>query len=297
MKPETIVALLIILCLGFGPTARLSVAQEAASDKTKITAEEEQEAREVAERFMRRLQETHDLAPLIEEMFVPDYAARLQQEASNKPLLLLSRSAVAQANREELVRYQLALNNSAYLASLIFLAYKTSHATEDDEQEWGATYYKRMLPPDILELCKHDPVLKMLLEEETDESATESAPAASLSSENSDVIDHDDEPIRSLEQLRSFTSTLEQAIMFARRHLAASPRKLTPANRPKGADEEENRTAEREKSKPRAWMLGREFYGYPKDTRILCVNVAVYHMDLIRVDGKLKVLALDLDMD
>jgi hypothetical protein len=44
-------------------------------------------------------------------------------------------------------------------------------------------------------------------------------------------------------------------------------------------------------------MLEREFYGYPQGTRIFCANVAIYHMDLIRVDGKLKVLALSLDVD
>jgi hypothetical protein len=291
-----LVVLLVTTGSGLVINARATSAAQETSDETKITAEEEQEAREVAERFIRRMQETHDLAPLLGEMFVPDYAARLRQEASNKPLALMSRSAAAQASREELVRYQLALNNSLYLASLIFLAYQTSHPAEDVDQEWGAAYYKRMLPPDIIELCRHDPILKVLFEEEIDEGADENRPAAS-SPEKPDVIDHDDEPIRSVEQLRSFTSTLEQAITLARRHLAAAPRKLTWPERHKGANEEENWTAERRELKPRAWTLTQEFYGYPKGTRLFCVSVAVYHMDLIRVDGKLKVLALDLDTD
>jgi hypothetical protein len=242
------------------------------------------------------MQETNDLAPLVGEMFVPDYAARLRQEASAKPLLLLNQRAVAQASREDLVRYQLAVNNSLYLASLIFFAYQTSHATTDEDQEWGAAPYKRMLPPEIIELGKSDPILKVLLEEETDESAAENQSSAP-SLEKPNVIDHDDEPIRSVAQLRRFTSTLEQAITLARRHLARSPRKLTLLDRHKGANEEENWMAERETLKPRAWMLTQEFYGYPKETRIFCVNVLVYHMDLVRVDGKLKVLALELDMD
>lgn len=289
------VVLLLMINSG-GVNARTTPAAQEASDETKITAEEEQEAREVAERFIRRMQETNDLAPVLGEMFVPDYAVRLRQEASNKPLALLSKHAVAQASREELVRYQLALHNSLYLASLIFLAYQTSHPAEDVDQEWGAAYYKRMLPPDIVELCRHDPILKVLFEEETGEGADENRPAAS-SSEKPDVIDHDDEPIRSVEQLRRFTSTLEQAIKLARKHLAAAPRKMTLPDRHKGANEEENWAAERVALQPRAWLLTGEFYGYPKDTRIFCVNVLVYHMDLVRVDGKLKVLALDLDMD
>jgi hypothetical protein len=67
--------------------------------------------------------------------------------------------------------------------------------------------------------------------------------------------------------------------------------------RHKGVNEEENWAAEHDLLKPRAWMLTEEFYGYPKGTRIICLNVLVYHMDLVRVDGKLKVLALYLDVD
>lgn len=271
-------------------------AQEVAEDETKITKEEAAEAHEIAGRFLRRLQETNDLAPLVGEMFVPDYAVRLKQEATDKPLALLSKSAVEQASREELARYELALNNSLYLASLLLLAYQTSHPAEDDTDEWSAAYYKRMLPPEIIELCKDDPILRVLFEEETNERGEENQSGASPS-ENSNVIDHDDEPIRSREQLRGFTSTLEQAIVLARRHLDALPRKPAFVERHKGASEQENWKAESESWKPRAWTLTRESYGYPIGTRILCVNVAIYHMDLIRVDGRLKVVALYMDMD
>lgn len=275
-----------------------SSAQEgaAASDETKITAEEEREAREFAERFVRRMRETRDLTPLVGEMFVPDYAARLRQEASHMPLALLSRSAVEQASGEELVRYQLAVSNSIYLASLLSQAYKTSPAAKDDDQEWGAAYYKRMLPPDIIELCRNDPILKALLEDDSPESAEEKGSAAP-SPENSGVIDHDDEPILSVEQLRGFTSTLEQAITLARRHLDAWPSKPAFADRRRGAGEEGDRAAGAETLRPRAWTLNREFFGYPAGTRNFCVNASIFHLDLIRVDGKLRVLALSFEMD
>jgi hypothetical protein len=298
MKAQTILALPLILCLALGSTARPSVAQEGdASDASKITAEEEREAREIAERFIRRMQETPDLTPLVGEMFVPDYAARLRQEASNKPLTLLSPSAVAEASREELARYQLALNNSLYLATLILIAHKTSQpATEDEaEEEDVLAYYKKVLPPDIIELGTNDPILKVLLEEETNAGAEDDQPGAQ--SEKSDAEESDVEPIRSVEQLRGFTSTLEQAIVLARNHLAAWPRKVNFHDLYNGANEEEKRAAEHEGLKPRAWTLTRESYGYPIGTRIFCLKVAIYHMDLIRVDGRLKVLALYLDMD
>lgn len=277
-------------------TKRAAPAAQEAEDETKITEEEKAEAHEVAARFLRRLQETNDLAPLVGEMFVPDYAARLRQEATSKPLALLSRSAVEQASREELARYDLALNNGLYLGSLLFLAYQTSHPEEEEvDQQWGAAYYKQLLPPDMIELCKTDPILRVLFEEETNESAEEKQTGAPVA--NSNVIDHDDEPVRSVEQLRSFTSTLEQLIVLGRKHLAASPRQLSIVERHKGASEEENWKAESESWKPRAWTLTRESYGYPIGTRIFCLNVSIYHLDLVRVDGRLKVLALYLDTD
>jgi hypothetical protein len=276
-------------------TTRSSAAQDE-GEQEKITAEEEKEARELAELLIRRLQETNDVAPLVCELFVPDYAARLKQDAAtNKSLVLLSQSAVEQASREELARYAVALNNSFYLAGLFALAYENSHTAEDVDQEWGAAYYKQLLPPDIIELCKSDPILRVLFEEETNESAEENQTGAPV--EKPGVIDHDDEPIHSVELLRSFTSTLEQAIVLARKHLAASPLKLSSVAQHKGASEDESWRAERETFKPRAWTLNREFYGYPAGTRVICVNVLVYHMDLVRVDGKLKVLALYPDTD
>lgn len=292
-------SVILLLTTGCGALANgraTSVAQEA-SDEAKITTEEEQEAREIAERFIRRMEETNDLAPLIEELFVADYAVRLQQEAFSKSLPLLSESAVEAASREDLVRYQLALNNSLYMATQLYLIYEISHPAKDAGPEWGTAHYMRMLPPDIIELCKADPILRVLFEEETPVRADENAPEASAS-DASGVIDHDDEPIRTVEQLRGFTSTLEKAVVLARRHLAASPFKTSLTELHRGANEEEHRTAERKKLRPRAWlMLNRDSYGYPTGTKIICLDVLVYHMDLIRVDGKLRVLALYPEMD
>jgi hypothetical protein len=298
--------LLVVLLLttgggvGFIFAQTSSAAAREEDDEAKITAEEAQDAREFAERFMRRMLETNNLAPLLGEMFVQDYAVRLRQESSNKPLALLSKNAVREASGEELVRYQLALNHSLYLTSLLFLAHITAHATgeeeEDDEDAAGAATLQQAIPPDIIELCKRDPILKALFEEEA-AAEREEETQASEAGEKSNIKDEDVERIKTAEQLRNFTSTLEQAIALARKHLAAASLKLTLLDRHKGANEEENWKAEREALKPRAWTLAQEFYGYPKGTRIFCVNAFVYHMDLIRVDGKLKVLALYFDMD
>jgi hypothetical protein len=43
--------------------------------ESKLTPAEEQEARELAAQFVRRFRETDDIAPLVDEMFVNDFAA------------------------------------------------------------------------------------------------------------------------------------------------------------------------------------------------------------------------------
>jgi len=321
MKGRALVAKLLIVLLATTNViaACPSVVQEV-SDATKITAEEKQEVLEVAERFVRRMQETNDLTPLIGEIFVADYAERLHQEAINNSLFLMSKSVAEQASREELARYSLALNNCGYVGGLLLFRYKLAHAKEEDDNDGGddedsIAYFKKALPPDILELFKTNPILKGLFEDNTNEQTEEVAPDGQVEKSNADngvqaqqskadddvqvkqFDADDDELIRNVEQLRSFTSTLELGAMLARKHLGQSSFKPTLLERHEGANDEENWAAERDRMKPRVWMLSKEFHGYPKDTRIFCANVLLYHMDLVRVDGKLKVLALYYNMD
>ncbi|HEY9402220.1 MAG TPA: hypothetical protein VIQ24_05980 [Pyrinomonadaceae bacterium] len=293
MKARVLITKLLIVLLATmnGAAARPMSAQET-GDAIKITAEEGREVLEVAERFVRRMEETYDLAPLIGEMFVSDYAERLRQEAINEPLFFVKKGVAEQAGREDLLRYQVALNNCLYVVGLLVAAYEASHPTPGDEGEDKEEFIKA-LPPDILNLFKNDPVLASLFEEEQKDRAREKQSAEQPSKSDS----YDNEPIKSVEQLRSLTSTLEQANVLARKHLAASPSRISMLERHEGASEEEKREAERDWTRPRAWTLAKESYGYPQGTRIFCANVLIYHMDLIRVDGKMKVLALYLNID
>ncbi|HYP00080.1 MAG TPA: hypothetical protein VER76_07805 [Pyrinomonadaceae bacterium] len=274
--------------------ARTSFAAQEADGDTRLTAEEEQEAISFAERFVRRMQETNDLAPLVGEMFVADYAARLHREALNKSLFLMNKSVAQQASPEELARYFVALNNCGYVVGLVVARYEEPHATSDDGGEGEGKFFRADLTG-ILDVLKNDPILASLFGAEQKEGAGENRPGEGVNKPYAD--EDDDEPIRTVEQLRHVTSTLEKASVLARRHLDALAVKPSYLESHKGANEEENWAAERDRMKPRVWMLNEEFYGYPKETRFLCVNVLLYHMDLIRVDGKLKILALYPDMD
>lgn len=293
MKARVLITKLLIVLLATmnGAAARPMLVQDA-GDAIKITAEEEREVLEVAERFVRRMEETYDLAPLIGEMFVSDYAERLRREAINEPLFFVQKGVAEQAGREDLLRYQVALNNCLYVVGLLVATYEASHPAADEGED--EEDFMKALPPDILDLFKNDPVLASLFEEEQKDRARENQSAEQASKSDSD---DDDEPVRSVEQLRSFTSTLERANAMARKHLDASPSRISMLARHEGASEEENREAERNWTRPRAWTLGKESYGYPEGTRILCANALIYHMDLMRVDGKMKVLALYLNID
>ncbi len=229
------------------------------ADDDKITPEEEQEAIKIGERFIRRLQQANDLAPMINEMFVDDYAERLQQQAVNHSLLFLAAPVAQQASRDELRRYYLALNNCGYLGGLLFAAYEASHPGRDDEDE---LQIEQMLPPDILALFKGDPVLAALIESEK---GSESQANRDTEKTGRQVAESEADDknawVKSIEALRTFTTTLEQLAVLARKHLAALPTPPIMLERHQGEDEETNWASEREWMNPRLAILRAGFYG------------------------------------
>lgn len=267
----------------------------------KLTEEEEREAIAVGERFVRRLQETGDVAPLLRELFVADYAERLRrQESSVRPHLLLGKSVAAQASEEELKRYYIALNNAGYLGGLLSASYEASQTKDEVDGKEHEPKLEELLPPDIMLLFKNDPILASLTEEQGSEriqSEEEPTRPNEMTGETAPEKESGNAPIQTLEQLRNFTSTLEEAARLSRKHLAALPTRLNWLDRHEGADEEENWEKEREWMSPRAWVLREDFYGYPEGTRIICMKVLCFHMDVVRVEGELKILALYFNMD
>ena len=73
------ISLVIVILFVVYHTASLS-AVYGQPKKDEITAEEKKAARELADRFIQRLNETGDVEPLIKEMFVSDFMNRYVKE-------------------------------------------------------------------------------------------------------------------------------------------------------------------------------------------------------------------------
>ncbi|MBA3322947.1 MAG: hypothetical protein H0T45_16075 [Pyrinomonadaceae bacterium] len=297
MKPRIILALLLILAVTATTLSRPLTRQD---ETEKITPEEEREAIEFGERFARQLHSVNNLAPLMAEMFVSDYAERLQQQAVTHSITLLGRRAAQQASRDEIKRYYLALNNGVFLGGLLDISHEFSQLKEDDEDD-GDLRLAKMLSPELLRLFESDPILAALLEDERRPdapSAEEPKEQESRTVQPNAEAGEDEGIIQSVEQLRSFTVTLEQSALLMRKQLATLP--IRPAlweRHEKGANEAVNMEKEREWMNPRLANLRDDFYGYPRETRVICLNVLTYHIDLVKVDGRFKILALEFNFD
>ena len=88
--------------------------------KDEITAEEKKAARELADRFVKRLNETGDIEPLLKEMFVSDFVGRYVKE-----------------KREETQEGHVSVNGIMFTTGLQYDPRLLETATEDD---WRALY-------------------------------------------------------------------------------------------------------------------------------------------------------------
>jgi hypothetical protein len=265
----------------------------------KITPDEEREARELVARFFKRWQETDDIGPLIDEFFVADFADRLRHEPEMlflgelKPELLLTTDS-----RDDLLRYYVAMTN---LLRLITRLYAISAPINMSDGERGELDLKEMLPASIWELFKGNPITNAIINEELGEKAegrTEN-PDASAAKEA------DAKSIKTIEQLRDLTATLEQANILLRDHLKTLPLPLPASevstgeiSRSRQSDTDSTAAESNDPLTPRIHIPGEDFYGYPADTRLICFNVLPFDIDLVRDgDNRLKVLSVYLQTD
>lgn len=298
MKVRALITLLLVCCLG----ATHASAGARFGERKPLAPEEEREAREFAEALIKRLEEGQDFAPLVGEMFVGDFAERLHASAGSAgSLYFLDRLAAAQANRGEVLRHHIAFNNLVLLTSLYMAdaqlsarAARRAAATGETEEtkETGDAEVRMsdVFPPEVLELFRADPLLgRFVLEEEAREAArTEAATGdAGAAAREGDAAD-EEEFITTVEQLRAFTSTVERANELLRQRLTSRQKRRAFEywRRAAGTDGELMR--------PYETVTGTDWYGYPAGTRLVCVSLLMFHVELVRVGGAYKVLALYL---
>lgn len=254
--------------------------------EAEFTPEEKQEIREVAEKFIKGFKETRDIGALIDEIFVSDYAERLQLENLRHPFVLVHKDVPLIASPDELKSFLVALLN--FWSMMMELDKASECAQESDDcQDSGP---EKVFPADALKFIKSEPQLahfvSLFIGEEIGAEETID------NQDGSDVDTNEAEDtggfsFRDTQELRALTGALEKAGALMRKHLSKLPIE-------KKASEADSESEDDEAIRPSLTILDKDddFYGYPAGSQLICVSVIFFHLDLVRIDGRLKILAV-----
>ncbi len=120
-----------------------------------LDPEEEQQVQKLAQKFVKRLQETRDVAPLVDEMFARNFKKLLTQDGWWAGLIDLPFPLVKQLNEDERYRLYVTQFSLQYLIKLYGFASSTSVPSKVDE------YVKSSSPP-TGEITNHKDALRLL---------------------------------------------------------------------------------------------------------------------------------------
>ena len=301
MRTLSVITLLLALCLGATPAAAAlpRPSQERAGGR--LTPDEEQEARELADAFVKRFRETNDIAPLVEELFVEDFAERLRHDVNGVPLCLLRREVALRAAPAELREF--------YVAQFNFLALSLEYWMSRPEGAGGGEEeptLEQMYPHEVVGVLRREPHFAAFITgdksapEEPDEERAEPVESSLSDAAKSDEekfdkakrkADDEERFVKSLDALREVTTTAEKAAKALR--LSVPPfAYMLEAQRETIADEDLP-----EADAPGAETFEQAFYGFPAGTRFIRLNVEpLYGLQMqlyaVRVkDGRLRITA------
>jgi hypothetical protein len=287
MKAFRVMTLLLALCLGAAPAAAAALPRDPAGER--LTPGEEIEARELARLFVERFRETNDIAPLVEELFVEDFAERLRHDADGAPMCFLRREVALRAAPAELREF--------YVAEFNFFVLTLEHWMSRPEGPGGdgegEPTLEQMYPREVAEVLRSEPLFAAYIT--GDKPAPEEPGAAESGEAKPDGAkgegDDDDRFVTSLTMLRELTSLTGKAVGALRPHVPPFAL-MIEARRETIGDEHLC-----EIDAPYAETREDSFYGFPAGTRFIRLDVEPLHdlqlqLYAVRVeDGRLRILA------
>lgn len=276
------------------------------TDNTRLTFDEELEARSLAEQFIKRFEESDDLLSIVDDFYVRDFGDRLRRNPAERFIVPIDSRLAGQVEGDELRRYHMAMLKFTYLYMMLLAGawYQSADRLngnkklDDDE---SVVRPKDALPPRALALIGGDPALaEMLLEEsENAEASKKTTETDAVSDEQAIVADQDsgsraeerdkDLTIKTIERLRGFISTVEQAVSIMREHLRSLPVPQTWQSI-MGSISEPGQEIGSDQMTASVTLLAQQDFGCPKGTRLISLKVMPFSMELIRVDGQLRIL-------
>lgn len=292
-------ALALIVLVAMGGAARPAAARQ--EEAGKLTPDERREAVELTERLVAKLRETGDAGPLAPELFVEDFAQRVQEFVRTKPrglevlALVIEPEVVLQADASDIRRVCIALLNFQVQRDLAAnygsrIAYGPEFgvkATYELKYEPHHLTLRDALPADFFN-SGGDPLVEAIKagffgREAELEGIEERLKAAK---------------VLSVERLRSFTAELENCVEGLRR--AVEKLRSEAETKARGADIAPggwHKLEGRGVYKVELEILRREVFGLPAGTRTIRVRLYPYVFALARRDGKLRVIGVMPDFD
>jgi hypothetical protein len=294
------------------------------SEQERLAPEEEREARALAEEFFKRLEQAQDVTPLVKELYVSDFVARMQQDDMGGLFpLAVTPEVAAEATPDETLRLYAASINVMYLSLRLYIAaYLKQRQKPRDEQasvQEEKIAIEEIIPPAIIKLIQSDPVLARLLAKELQQEAARNVPVqetdeTNRATESTDIEAQNVEPqsfedlvpFKTTERMRHYLSLTEQGLDLIREHLKTLPPELTPSVKDFYLKEQMKDAAGKGAEKQvipkfvtgiEAHTLDSEYMGYPKGMRLICIQTLI-HMEITRTpDGTLKIVKVSLLVD
>lgn len=231
-----------------------------------ISKTEEQETLRIAQLFLQRFEQTRDINPILDEMFVADFSDRLLTEPGELSYIFdIEPELAPKIKPAEFRRFYAAMLNEVYLGGLYILSKYPPESFESLNE-------KEVWPPDIWKLLVSNSYLAHIFNEEAEETTAS------------------ERTISNLEQLRSITDTVEKVNALMRKYVDRSRAGQTRHYRENLMDLKQR--FEGCWMKPGVWICDRNCFGFPKGTRLFYICVPpLIHLILARVDGEMKIVA------
>jgi hypothetical protein len=296
MNLRTLIALLLTLVMTFSASGfQQSETEDTTADPSdeRLTPDEERETRELAARFVKRWEETEDLSPLINEFFVHDFAERLHYEPEALYFVEFKEDEKSIfESSADLRRHYVAMMDFLRLLIRLHEIHAPILNSEEGQDEPDLKY---LLPPGIWDVFRSNPTMRAIMSEELGEQAEGHTEGSNQGTEDR----ANPRAIKNLEELRSLTATLEQAVTILRAHVKTLPSTLSMSETiiNQRSDTQSSGSENNDPLKLRVHHLDEDFYGYPKGTRVICFNIMPFHIDLVRANDRLRVLALFMQTD
>jgi hypothetical protein len=281
-----------------------------------MTEEDERGARALALRFMKRLREADDFAPLVGEFFPEDFDGRLRRAALETPaggeddfLFLFDRAALARAEASELRRGYVALLNFWNQRDLLgdaafdYADLECGLAGVKRPCGWGRHFKlaREAVPGEASRIADGDPLFGALLGSFFDEETAGDGPSPEEQAARIESL-----MIRDAARLRAFTDGVERFVPLLRlatARLRSEAKSLAAAH---GAAEEYAATvAAREELK--VYYLkgetvgeadsGARGLGLPAGALLIRARVYPFEMAMSCAEGRLKILVVYPDFD